>query len=67
MGPGGGGLQAGEGYKIAATPAAEVAQCIDGVLVLFDTSQKGLTGVLVNNRKQAVRCMGQETPQQLKP
>ncbi|MGC5702253.1 hypothetical protein J4P02_18825 [Pseudomonas sp. NFXW11] len=53
----------GEDYKISLQPAAEMAQCIDGVLVLFDTQQKGLTGVLVNNKKQAVRCMGQETPQ----
>ncbi|BBP75107.1 hypothetical protein CCU68_29605 [Pseudomonas gingeri NCPPB 3146 = LMG 5327] len=52
----------GEDYKVSLTPANEVAQCIDGVLVLFDTEQKGLTGVLVNDRKQAVRCMGQETP-----
>jgi hypothetical protein len=28
----------GEDYKIAATPASEVAQCIDGILVLFDTA-----------------------------
>jgi len=35
------------------------------VLVLFDTAQKGLTGVLVNNKKQAVRCLGQETPQEV--
>jgi hypothetical protein len=40
-----------------------VAQCIDGVLVMFDTEQKGLSGVLVNSKKQAVRCVGQETPQ----
>ncbi|AAY90430.1 hypothetical protein D3X12_10485 [Pseudomonas protegens] len=53
----------GEDYKISLQPADEVAQCIDGVLVLFDTQQKGLTGVLVNKKKQAVRCMGQETPQ----
>ncbi|MFK3969568.1 hypothetical protein ACI2KS_02410 [Pseudomonas sp. NPDC087358] len=53
----------GEDYKVAAEPAAQVAQCIDGVMVLFDTEQKGLTGVLVNDRQQAVRCMGQETPQ----
>jgi hypothetical protein len=53
----------GEDYKITLEPAAQRAQCIDGVLVLFDTEQKGLTGVLVNDRKQAVRCMGQETPQ----
>ncbi|AQL36535.1 hypothetical protein [Pseudomonas syringae] len=54
----------GEDYKIAATPAAEVAQCIDGVLVLFDTSRKGLSGVLIDDRRQAVRCAGQPTPQQ---
>mgnify|MGYP000367290550 FL=1 len=55
----------GEDYKVSLKPANQVAQCIDGVLVLFDTQQKGLTGVLVDNRKQAVRCMGQETPQQV--
>ncbi len=53
----------GEDYKISLEPAAQVAQCVDGVVVLFDTEQKGLTGVLVDNRKKAVRCMGQETPQ----
>ncbi|AMB84517.1 hypothetical protein AWM79_04015 [Pseudomonas agarici] len=52
----------GEDYKVSLTPANEVAQCIDGVLVLFDTEQKGLSGVLINDQKQAVRCMGQETP-----
>lgn len=56
----------GEDYKVSLSPAPQVAQCIDGVLVLFDTQQKGLTGVLVDRRKQAVRCMGQETPQQVK-
>ncbi|MNJ56990.1 hypothetical protein D3C77_525610 [compost metagenome] len=54
----------GEDYKISLKPANQVAQCVDGVLVLFDTSQKGLTGVLVDNKKQAVRCLGEETPQQ---
>ena len=53
----------GEDYKVSLTPAPQVAQCVDGVLVLFDTEQKGLTGVLVNSKKQAVRCMVQETPQ----
>ena len=56
----------GEDYRISLKPADQVAQCIDGVLVLFDTQQKGLTGVLVDNKKQAVRCMGQETPQEVK-
>ncbi|WP_313455970.1 hypothetical protein [Pseudomonas sp.] len=54
----------GEDYKVSLDPAAQVAQCVDGVLVLFDTQQKGLTGVLVDGRKRAVRCMGQELPQQ---
>jgi hypothetical protein len=57
----------GEDYKISVAPATEVAQCIDGVLVLFDTAQKGLSGVLINDKKQAVRCAGEETPQQLQP
>lgn len=56
----------GEDYKVSLSPAPQVAQCIDGVLVLFDTRKKGLTGVLVDRKKQAVRCMGQETPQQVK-
>lgn len=53
----------GEDYRLSLKPADQQAQCIDGVLVLFDTRQKGLTGVLVDDRKRAVRCMGQETPQ----
>lgn len=48
----------GEDYRASLTPAAEVAQCVDGVLVLFDTRQKGLSGVLVNERRQVVRCGG---------
>ncbi|WP_434677742.1 hypothetical protein J3P77_16815 [Pseudomonas sp. R1-18] len=48
----------GEDYRASLSPAAEIAQCIDGVLVLFDTKQKGLSGVLVNERKQVVRCAG---------
>lgn len=55
----------GEDYKVALEPAPQVAQCVEGVMVLFDTEQKGLTGVLVNDHKQAVRCMGQQTPQQV--
>lgn len=57
----------GEDYKVSLKPADQVAQCIDGVLVLFDVNQKGLTGVLVDNKKRAVRCMGQETPQAGEP
>ena len=55
----------GEDYKVSLKPANQVAQCIDGVLVLFDTEQKGLTGVLVDDHKRAVRCMGEKTPERL--
>ncbi|TBU96429.1 hypothetical protein [Phytopseudomonas dryadis] len=54
----------GEDYKVSLKPADEIAQCIDGVLVLFDLKQKGLSGVLVDNRKQAVRCMVDDLPAQ---
>ena len=52
--------------KLSLDPADQQAQCIDGVLVMFDMTQKGLTGVLVDGRKRAVRCMGEETPQEVK-
>ena len=43
----------GEEQRTRLSPADQVAQCIDGVLVLFDTQQKGLSGVLVDERKRA--------------
>jgi|SRR5690606_9873061 len=52
----------GEDYRISLAPAEQQAQCIDGVLVLFDNRQKGLSGVLVDNRKRAVRCVGEQSP-----
>lgn len=48
----------GEDYRVSLKPADQAAQCIDGVLVLFDLQQKGLSGVLVDDRKRAVRCNG---------
>ncbi|MCY1396950.1 hypothetical protein D3C76_995470 [compost metagenome] len=56
----------GEDVKLSLEPADKVAHCIDGVLVLFDTKTKGLSGVLVDDRRHAVRCLGQETPQEVK-
>lgn len=53
----------GEDYRLSLKPAEQVAQCVDGVLVLFDTQQQGLTGVLVDDKKRAVRCT-QGRPQQ---
>ena len=46
----------GEDYKASLKPAEQIAQCMDGIVVLFDTKQKGLTGVLVDDKKRAVRC-----------
>ncbi|MVW76369.1 hypothetical protein [Pseudomonas xionganensis] len=51
----------GEDYRISLKPADQVGQCVDGVLVLFDLKQRGLTGVLVDNKKRAVRCNAGET------
>ena len=48
----------GEDYKVSLEPAAQVAQCIDGVLVLFDMEQKGLTGVLVDRLGSFVPAFG---------
>jgi len=52
----------GEDYKVSLEPAAQVAQCIDGVLVMFDTEQKGLSGVLINNKKKSGALHGRGNP-----
>jgi hypothetical protein len=54
----------GEDYKVTLEPAGQVAECIDGVLVLFDQNQKGLSGVLVDDHRRAVHCVGRETPEE---
>lgn len=46
----------GQDYGINAKPADQIAQCFDGILVLIDLKQKGLSGVLVDNKKRAIRC-----------
>lgn len=46
----------GEDYKASLKPAEQIAQCMDGVVILFDTKQKGLSGVLVDDKKRLVRC-----------
>ncbi|KAF1052096.1 MAG: hypothetical protein GAK43_02092 [Stenotrophomonas maltophilia] len=62
----------GQDMKLALEPATQLAQCVDGVLILIDPStverETGLplTGVLVDNRKHAVRCAGGQTPQEVK-
>ena len=48
----------GEDYRVSLKPADQSAQCIDGVLVLFELQQKRLSGVLVDDRKRAVSRNG---------
>ena len=48
----------GEHCKISLKPADQAAQCVDGVLVIFELQQKRLSGVLVDDRKRAVRRNG---------
>lgn len=57
----------GVDYKASLAPADQIAQCFDGVLVLFDMQQKGLSGVLVDQRKRAVRCVGEKPPEVVTP
>lgn len=56
----------GEDVKLFLELVKQVVQCIDGVLVLFDIEQKGFFGVLVDNRKYVVCCVGQEVLQEVK-
>ena len=55
----------GEDYGVSATPADQIAQCFDGVLVLIDLKQKGLSGVLVDKKKRAIRCNNGDQPEPL--
>ena len=49
------------------SPVAAEALSLTGFdWMLFDTEHKGLTGVMVDKRKRAIRCMGQETPREIK-
>ena len=42
--------------KVAKQPAAEVATCVEGVLLLAERDNPLLSGVLLNDKRQAVRC-----------
>lgn len=46
----------GEDYRASLKPAEQTARCIEGVVVLFDNQREHLTGVLVDDKKRAVRC-----------
>lgn len=45
----------GVNHRIRAEKPDQIADCIDGIIVLFD-KQPGLTGVLVDSKDRAIRC-----------
>jgi len=47
---------AGEDYRTSLKPAEQTATCIYGIVVLFDNNKPELSGVLVDNKRRAVRC-----------
>ncbi|MEH6386941.1 MAG: hypothetical protein V7772_03585 [Pseudomonas profundi] len=48
--------------QVRSKPASQVAECVDGVLVLHDSRHNGLSGLLVDNRQRVVRCDAQSVP-----
>lgn len=51
-----------EAGQVRNKAANQVAECVDGVLVLHDSRHNGLSGLLVDNRQRVVRCDAQSVP-----
>lgn len=51
-----------EAGQLRSRPADQVAECVDGVLVLHDSRHNGLSGLLVDQRQRVVRCDAQSVP-----
>lgn len=51
-----------EAGQLRSNAANQVAECVDGVLVLHDARHNGLSGLLVDQRKRVVRCNAQSVP-----
>jgi hypothetical protein len=51
-----------EAGQLRSRPANQVAECVDGVLVLHDSRHNALSGLLVDNRQRVVRCTAQRVP-----
>lgn len=51
-----------EAGQVRSKPANQVAECVDGVLILHDSRHNGLSGLLVDDRQRIVRCDAQSVP-----
>lgn len=51
-----------EAGQMRSKPANQVAECVDGVLILHDSRHNGLSGLLVDDRQRIVRCDAQSVP-----
>jgi hypothetical protein len=51
-----------EAGQMRSRAANQVAECVDGILVLHDNRHNGLSGLLVDNRERVVRCNAQSVP-----
>lgn len=51
-----------EAGQMRSRPADQVAECVDGILMLRDSRNKGLSGLLVDERQRVVRCSAQTVP-----
>ncbi len=54
-----GSAQAGQ---MRSRAASQVAECVDGILVLHDDRHNGLSGLLVDGSQRVVRCNAQSVP-----
>jgi hypothetical protein len=48
--------------QVRSRAADQVAECVDGILILHDSKHNGLSGLLVNNRQRVIRCKDQSVP-----
>lgn len=51
-----------EAGKMRSRAANQVAECVDGILILHDNRHNGLSGLLVDDRQRVVRCDAQSVP-----
>lgn len=51
-----------EAGQMRSRAANQVAECVDGVLILHDSRHNALSGLLVDSRQRVVRCNAQSVP-----
>ncbi|GGC84937.1 hypothetical protein [Halopseudomonas salina] len=51
-----------EAGQMRSRAADQVAECVDGILILHDSRHNGLSGLLIDDRQRVVRCSAQSVP-----